>query len=145
MRTGPYQAGPRHMSPPDPCLNRACAFSAPRILGPGRPEGPFFMYRGPVLPPQWVRTHRVHLGVRLSPWPHGDLGAVHVAGQRVVPRATRDLCAGIAPSYCNKGYPCFRVPTVAPRPTSGEDASLQVGPKPVSCVGTAWLVTGAPP
>jgi hypothetical protein len=33
------------------------------------------------------------------------------------------------PSYCSKGYPCFRVPTVAPRPASGEDTSLQVGPK----------------
>jgi hypothetical protein len=34
-----------------------------------------------------------------------------------------------APSYCSKGYPYFRVPTVAPGPTLGEDTSLQVGPK----------------
>jgi hypothetical protein len=35
-----------------------------------------------------------------------------------------------APSYYSKGYPCSRVPTVAPGPTSGEVTSLQVGPKP---------------
>jgi hypothetical protein len=31
--------------------------------------------------------------------------------------------------YCSKGYPRFRVPIVAPGPASGEDTSLQVGPK----------------
>jgi hypothetical protein len=36
---------------------------------------------------------------------------------------------GTMPSHCSKGYPCFRVPIVAPGPTSGEDTSLQVGPK----------------
>jgi hypothetical protein len=36
---------------------------------------------------------------------------------------------GTASSYCSKGYPYFRVPTVALGPASGEDASLQVGPK----------------
>jgi hypothetical protein len=35
-----------------------------------------------------------------------------------------------APSYYSKGYPCSRVPTVAPGPTSGEVTSLQVGPNP---------------
>jgi hypothetical protein len=34
-----------------------------------------------------------------------------------------------APSYCSNGYPCSRVLTVAPGPASGEDTSLQVGPK----------------
>jgi hypothetical protein len=34
-----------------------------------------------------------------------------------------------APSHYSKGYPCFKVPTVAPGPASGEDTSLQVGPK----------------
>jgi hypothetical protein len=43
--------------------------------------------------------------------------------------ATRDSRVGTVSSYCSKGYPCFRVPTVAPGPTSGEDTSLQVGPK----------------
>jgi hypothetical protein len=37
---------------------------------------------------------------------------------------------GTVPSHCSKGYPCFRVPIVAPEPTSREDTSLQVGPKP---------------
>jgi hypothetical protein len=31
--------------------------------------------------------------------------------------------------YGSRGYPSFRVPTVAPGPTSGEDTSLWVGPK----------------
>jgi hypothetical protein len=34
-----------------------------------------------------------------------------------------------ASSCCSKGYPCFRIPRMAPRPTLGEDASLHVGPK----------------
>jgi hypothetical protein len=52
-----------------------------------------------------------------------------VVGSGVVPHATRDSHAGTVPSYCSKGYPCSRVPTVAPGPTSGEDTSLQVGLK----------------
>jgi hypothetical protein len=36
---------------------------------------------------------------------------------------------GSASLYSSRGYPSFRVLTVAPGPTSGEDASLQVGPK----------------
>jgi hypothetical protein len=43
--------------------------------------------------------------------------------------ATKDSRVGTASLYSSKGYPSFRVPIVAPRPTSGEDASLQVGPK----------------
>jgi hypothetical protein len=114
---------------PGPLLEQGLGILRPRVLGPGcgwsrpyaegfgtRPRGPFFMYRGLVLPPKWVRTHCVHLGVRLSPWPCGNLRAIHVAGQRVVPRATRDRCTGIASLYCSKGYPCFRVSIVAPGP-----------------------------
>jgi hypothetical protein len=41
--------------------------------------------------------------------------------------ATKDSRVSTASSYCSKGYPSFRVPTVAPGPTSGEDVSLQVG------------------
>jgi hypothetical protein len=41
---------------------------------------------------------------------------------------TKDSRVGTASSYSSKGYPCFRILTVAPGPTSGEDASLQVGP-----------------
>jgi hypothetical protein len=52
-----------------------------------------------------------------------------VVGSGAVHHATRDSHAGTAPSYYSKGYPCFRVSTVAPGATSGEDTSLQVGPK----------------
>jgi hypothetical protein len=52
-----------------------------------------------------------------------------VVGSVAVCLATRDSHVGIVSSYCSKGYPYFRVPTVAPRPTLGEDTSLQVGPK----------------
>jgi hypothetical protein len=52
-----------------------------------------------------------------------------VVGSGVVCHATRNSCVDTAPSYCSKGYPCFGVPTVTPGPASGEDTSLQVGPK----------------
>jgi hypothetical protein len=52
-----------------------------------------------------------------------------VVGSGVVYHTTRDSRAGTASSYYSKGYPYFRVPTVAPGPTLGEDTSLQVGPK----------------
>jgi hypothetical protein len=52
-----------------------------------------------------------------------------VVGSGAVLHATRDSRASTVPSHCSKEYPCFRVPTVAPEPTSGEDTSLQVGPK----------------
>jgi hypothetical protein len=48
--------------------------------------------------------------------------------------ATKYSHVGIAPLYSSKGYPSFWVPTVAPKPTSGEDASLQVGPKLALCL-----------
>jgi hypothetical protein len=50
-------------------------------------------------------------------------------GSGAVCHVTRDSRVGTAPSYCSKGYPYFRVSTVASGPTSGEDTSLQVGPK----------------
>jgi hypothetical protein len=52
-----------------------------------------------------------------------------VVGTGVVYRAARDRRTGTMSSYCSKGYPWFRVPTVAPGPASGEDTSLQVGSK----------------
>jgi hypothetical protein len=48
--------------------------------------------------------------------------------------ATKDSRVGTMSLYSSKGYPSFRVPIVAPGPTSGEDASLQVGPKLVLCL-----------
>jgi hypothetical protein len=76
-------------------------------------------------------------GARPFPWPHGDPRAADVAWWRTALHAASDFSAGSAPSPCNKGYPCFKVPTVAPGPTSRESASLHVGPKSVSCVSTA--------
>jgi hypothetical protein len=49
----------------------------------------------------------------------------------------RDSRMGTASLYSSKRYPSFRVSTVAPKPTSGEDASLQVGPKLVLCFDMA--------
>jgi hypothetical protein len=51
--------------------------------------------------------------------------------------ATKDSRAGIDSLYSSKGYPSFKVPTVAPGPASGEDASLQVGPKLAPCLNMA--------
>jgi hypothetical protein len=75
----------------------------------------------------WTRCR--YLGVYHLLQPRGGPGAVHVVGSGVVYHATRDSRVGTVSSYCSKGYPCFRVPTVAPGPTSVEDTSLQVGPK----------------
>jgi hypothetical protein len=57
--------------------------------------------------------------------------------------ATKDIRVGTASSYSSKGYPSFKVPTVAPGPTSMEDASLQVGPKLVLRLNMARLVIDA--
>jgi hypothetical protein len=58
------------------------------------------------------------------------LGRV-IAWSHVQPfyHATTDSRVGIVLLYSSRGYPYFRVPTVAPGTTSGEDASLQVRPK----------------
>jgi hypothetical protein len=91
-------------------------------------------------PPMWwgrmlllAQSSHPRLG-RVTAWPHAQL-LYHV---------TKDSRVGTASSYCSKGYPSFRVPTVAPRPTSGEDASLRVGPKLVLRLNMALLVIGAP-
>jgi hypothetical protein len=52
-----------------------------------------------------------------------------MVGSGAVHHATRDSRVGSASSCCSMGYPYFRVPTVAPWPTSWEDTSLEVGPK----------------
>jgi hypothetical protein len=82
--------------------------------------------------------------------PRGGPGAVHVVGSSAVHHATRDSRAGTVSSYCSKGYPCFKVPTVAPGPTLGEDTSLQVGPKlgwRLACrfCALADVITASPP
>ena len=50
-----------------------------------------------------------------------------MVGSGVVYHATRGSRMGTAPSHCSKGYPCFRVPTVAPGPTCRLVSSTEVG------------------
>jgi hypothetical protein len=50
-----------------------------------------------------------------------------MVGPGAVHHATRDSRVGTVSSCYNKGYPYFRVLTVAPGPTSGEDASHRWG------------------
>jgi hypothetical protein len=153
---GSHQVGSGHMSPPDPCLSRVRVFSAPETRGPAVSSlDPIEKGTRPI---SEVRSSGT--GVRC--FPHGRsrpttciLESVPFPGHmatlgwsmrlRIGLRAARDLSTGVVPSYCGKGYPYFRVPTVVPGPTSGELASLQVGPKLVSCVSTAWPVTEASP
>jgi hypothetical protein len=76
-------------------------------------------------PPMWwgqallvAQSSRPRLG-RVMAWSHIQL----------LYHATKESRVGTASSYSIKGYPSFKVLTVAPGPTLGEDASLQVGPK----------------
>jgi hypothetical protein len=73
-----------------------------------------------------AQSSRPRLG-RVMAWSHIQL-FYHV---------TKNSCVGTAFSYSSKGYPSFRVSIVAPEPTLGEDASLQVGPKLVLCLNMA--------
>jgi hypothetical protein len=82
-------------------------------------------FSGHVVAPTWwgqalllAQSSRPRLG-RVMVWSHVQL----------LYHATKYGRVGTASSYSSKGYPSFRVPTVAYGPTSGEDASLQVGPK----------------
>jgi hypothetical protein len=84
-------------------------------------------------PPMWwgqtlllAQSSRPRLG-RVMAWSH-----VHLFYH-----ATKDSRVGTTSLYSSKGYPSFRVPIVAPRRTSREDASLQVGPKLVLCLNMA--------
>jgi hypothetical protein len=61
--------------------------------------------------------------------PHGALRPAHVVGSGAVLRVDWRRRTRTVSSCCRRGYPLFRVPTVAPGPASGEDASLQVGPE----------------
>jgi hypothetical protein len=117
MWTGPHQAGPGHMSAPDPCLSKASVSFALESLDPtvGSLDP---TQRGPEPVPEvrstctgvrrfpmWVRTHCWHLGLHLFPWPHGDPGAIHVVESGAVHHVTRDSRVGTVSSCCIKGYP----------------------------------------
>jgi hypothetical protein len=92
-------------------------------------RGPVFLCGGPdpTVPP----------GMYYPPSPRGPLRPAHVVGSGAVPCVTWRCRTGVASSYCRRGYPCFKVPTVPPEPTSGEGASLQVGPKPIPRISIA--------
>ena len=126
-----YRMGSGHMSAPDPSLvlHQGLSFSCLGIPRPYRGRsGPHVggvrtPSHGPDLHTWWSRTSPggpgcIHRGPPLSHgvyrllWPCGGPGATHVEGSGVVHRATRDSHAGTVPSYCSKGYPCFRVPTI---------------------------------
>jgi hypothetical protein len=73
-----------------------------------------------------------------------------VVGSGAACHTTRDSRVGTVPSYRSRRYPYFRVPTVAPGPTSEEDTSLQVGPKldwRLACrfCALADVITASPP
>jgi hypothetical protein len=99
--------------------------------------------------PMGVRTHCLCLGAYHLFRPRGGPGAVRAVGSGVVCHVTRNSHVDTAPSYCSKGYPCLRVPTVAPGPASGEDTSLQVGPKLVWRLARRFrvsdVITASPP
>jgi hypothetical protein len=73
-----------------------------------------------------AQSSRPRLG-RVMAWSHIQL-FYHV---------TKNSRVGTAFLYSSKGYRSFRVPTMALGPTSGEDASLHVGPKLVLCLNIA--------
>jgi hypothetical protein len=81
-------------------------------------------------PPMWwgqalllAQSSRPRLG-RVMAWSHIQLFY----------HATKHSRMGAVSLYSSKGYPSFRVPIVALGPTSGEDASLEVGPKLLPCL-----------
>jgi hypothetical protein len=165
-RSGAHQSRSGHVSAPDPAwalskvLGPHCGRSGSHSRGPAYTRGglgpawrsglyitivaleyiTFFGHVATPEPPMWwgqmmllAQSSHPRLG-RVTAWPQAQL-LYHV---------TKDSRVGTASSYCSKGYPSSRVPTVAPGPTSGEDASLQVGPKLVLHFNMARLVIGAP-
>ena len=113
--------------------NLAKARSLPGMTW-GLPEGPGMpswelrtrSHRGPVE----VRTYQCKMESLIFPCHVVLLALPHVVGLGAAPRVTRGCHTGAASPYYRRGYPCLKVPTVAPGPTSGEVTSLQVGPKP---------------
>jgi hypothetical protein len=113
------------------------------------PGGPVRICRGPTLPLGGPDPPLIPWRI-LSSRPRGGPGAFPVVGSCVVRHATKDSRLDTTPSYCSNGYPISRVLTVAPGPASGEDTSLQVGPK-LDCRlvcffrALAGVITASPP
>jgi hypothetical protein len=140
-----------HVSAPDPY---SCwGLPGPGALpGPGPyPEGPGAYPRDPSCPlgssrpvstgvrrpSTEVRTYRCTLGSFIFPC-HAVLPTLPMWwGQVLLPVRPGGVVQVQRLHTLERGYPCLKVPTVAPGPTSGEGASLQVGPKSVSCVAIA--------
>jgi hypothetical protein len=90
------------------------------VLDPARRSGPDMLGSGPTVDTLEDIVSPSHV-VALEPstwW-----------GQVFVHHATKDSRMDIAPPYCSNRYPFSKVLTVALGPASGEDTSLQVGPK----------------
>jgi hypothetical protein len=129
-----------HVSAPDPCLAliKAWVFFVPESRDPAV-SGPDPTQRGldPIRRVRFVPVEVLDLARRSGPYMQGSgtfpwgsgptvdtlediFFSGHVAapesstwwGRGVVHHVTRDSRAGTASSYCSKGYPCFRVPTV---------------------------------
>jgi hypothetical protein len=103
MRTGPHQAGPGHVSAPDPCLSKAWVFSVPesRDLAMGSPD-PTQRALGPVP------------GVRVAPV--GVLvlsrgSGLHVQGSKTFPW-------GFGPTVDILEYIVFPSHVVTPEPST---------------------------
>jgi hypothetical protein len=119
---------------PGPYIQGSGAFPwGSRLTGDASKYVTFSQHVAAPDPPMWwgqvlllAQGSRPRLG-RVMVWSHIQLFY----------HATKSSRMGTASLYSSKGYPSFRVPTVAPGPTSGEDASLQVGPKLVPCLNMA--------
>jgi hypothetical protein len=140
-----------HVSAPDPYSCRG--LPGPGALpGPGPyPEGPGAYPRDPACPlgsfgPVCTGVRRPSAEVRIYRCTLGSfIFPCHVVlptppmwwGRVLLPVRPGGVVRVRRLHTVERGYPCFKVLTVAPGPTSGEGASLQVGPKSVSCVAIA--------
>jgi hypothetical protein len=132
-----------HVSALDPrlALMKAWVFFGPESRDPAvGSSNPSQRGLDPILGVRWDIIFSGHVAVlepstwwgRVLLWAQSSrprLGRAMVSSHtQLFYHVTKDSRVGTASSYGSKGYPCFRVLTVAPKPTSGEDASLQVGP-----------------
>jgi hypothetical protein len=114
-----------HVSAPDPYSCRGLP-GLGALLGPGPySKGPRAYLRGLTCPlggfgPVSTGVRRpfggpdlsMHLGEFYLSLPHGAPNPAHAVGSGAASRVTGGCCTGAASSYCRKGYPCLKVPTV---------------------------------